>query len=89
MSHISKACVAAPPSRVGIGLRPRHHQRVRNERPSVAWFEVHAENFMAGGMLAEDLDDIALDFQFRCTRSACRSAAQRTSTKIMSKRSSV
>lgn len=59
MSPPPKTGAATPPIRAGVGLRPRHHQRVRDERPAVAWFEVHAENFMAGGMLAEDLDDIA------------------------------
>lgn len=54
--------VAAPPSRAGVGLRPRHHQRVRDERPAIPWFEVHAENFMAGNMLIEDLDDIARNY---------------------------
>lgn len=54
--------VAAPPSSAGVGLRPRHHARVREQRPKVSWFEVHAENFMGGGMLAEDLDDIRRDY---------------------------
>ncbi len=54
--------IAAPPPRAGFGLRPRHHQRVRDERPAISWLEVHAENFMAGGRLAEDLDDIAQDY---------------------------
>lgn len=41
---------AAPvPARAGIGLRAAHHARVVDERPDVAWFEVHAENFFAAG----------------------------------------
>lgn len=50
--------VATPPARAGTGLRPRHHQRVRSEHPDISWLEVHAENFMAGGTMAEDLDEI-------------------------------
>lgn len=50
--------VATPPTRAGIGLRPRHHLRVRSEHPDIAWLEVHAENFMAGGTMVEDLDEI-------------------------------
>ena len=33
----------------GVGLRPVHHSLVLGERPKVAWFEVHAENFMTRG----------------------------------------
>lgn len=55
-SHTS---ARTPPSGAGIGLRPVHHEEVMRERPSVAWFEVHAENFMRGGLLGEDLDRIA------------------------------
>ena len=55
MSQSSMKGVAAPPCRAGVGLRPRHHQHVLDERPLISWLEVHAENLMAGGMLAEDL----------------------------------
>ncbi len=37
------------PPRAGIGLRFRHHEPVLRERPDVAWFEVHTENYMGGG----------------------------------------
>jgi uncharacterized protein (UPF0276 family) len=30
----------------GIGLRPQHMEEVLIRRPDVAWFEVHAENYM-------------------------------------------
>lgn len=39
---------ALPPS-AGIGLRPPHHAQVLAERPPVAWWEVHSENFFSAG----------------------------------------
>jgi uncharacterized protein (UPF0276 family) len=35
---------------------------MRRERSPLSWLEAHAENFMAGGMLAEDLDDLRRDY---------------------------
>jgi uncharacterized protein (UPF0276 family) len=37
------------PVAAGIGLRSPHLAHVRAERPSVAWFEVHSENYFADG----------------------------------------
>ena len=37
------------PIATGIGLRAAHHERVRAERPDIAWLEVHTENFLGGG----------------------------------------
>ena len=37
------------PIATGIGLRAAHHERVRTERPKIAWLEVHTENFLGGG----------------------------------------
>jgi uncharacterized protein len=37
------------PLATGIGLRAAHHERVRAERPDIAWLEVHTENFLGGG----------------------------------------
>jgi hypothetical protein len=42
------ACSRLPVA-TGIGLRAAHHQRVRDERPEIAWLEVHTENFLGGG----------------------------------------
>jgi uncharacterized protein len=50
------------PARAGIGLRPVHHSKVLAENPDVPWFEVHAENFMTGGPLADDLRLIAMRY---------------------------
>ena len=46
----------------GIGLRPQHHSWVIQQRPSVPWLEVHAENFMTQGPLSRDLDLIACHY---------------------------
>lgn len=37
------------PLSAGIGLRAAHHAQVLAERPAVAWWEVHSENFFAAG----------------------------------------
>jgi uncharacterized protein len=47
------------PAMAGVGLRPVHHSLVLGERPKVAWFEVHAENFMTRGAMRADLEAIA------------------------------
>ncbi len=40
----------------GIGLRAAHHERVRGDRPDIAWLEVHTENFLGGGATPAILD---------------------------------
>ncbi len=39
----------AIPAKAGIGLRFPHHAAVLEQQPSVAWLEVHTENYMGGG----------------------------------------
>jgi len=47
----------------GIGLRAPHVSHVRAERPNVAWFEIHSENYYAdGGPALAALDDIRRDY---------------------------
>jgi hypothetical protein len=47
----------------GVGLRAPHVAQVRSERPRVAWFEVHSENYYAaGGPALAALDDIRRDY---------------------------
>ena len=46
----------------GIGLRFPHHRAVLEERPAVAWFEVHAENYMGGGKPLAYLEAIRRDY---------------------------
>jgi uncharacterized protein (UPF0276 family) len=48
MNNTLPACSRLPVA-TGIGLRAPHHERVRNERPDIAWLEVHTENFLGGG----------------------------------------
>lgn len=44
------------PARAGIGLRPPHFEHVLSQRPDVAFFELHSENFFAeGGPLLDTL----------------------------------
>lgn len=37
------------PASAGIGLRFPHHRHVAEQQPAIPWFEVHAENYLAGG----------------------------------------
>ena len=37
------------PAAAGIGLRFGHHREVIQQRPRIAWLEVHAENYLGGG----------------------------------------
>jgi hypothetical protein len=50
------------PAAAGIGLRFPHHQTVIDERPKVAWFEVHTENYMGGGAPLNYLETIRRDY---------------------------
>src|SRR5215471_11083482 len=46
----------------GIGLRPPHIAEVMRTRPTVPWFEVHAENYMGGGPAVRALAQIRQDY---------------------------
>lgn len=50
------------PALAGIGLRFPHHQAVVAQRPRVAWFEVHSENYLGGGAAIRDLETIRRDY---------------------------
>ncbi len=50
------------PARAGIGLRFPHHQAVIAQRPRVAWFEVHSENYLGGGAAIRDLETVRRDY---------------------------
>ena len=51
------------PGAAGIGLRSPHVRQVLAERPAVAWFEVHSENYFAdGGPDLAALDRIRADY---------------------------
>ena len=53
---------ASPTMKAGIGLRSRHHQEVVASRPAVGWFEIHAENYMGGGVPLHYLDRVRADY---------------------------
>jgi uncharacterized protein (UPF0276 family) len=46
----------------GIGLRFSHHDAVVTEKPAIAWFEVHPENYMGGGKPIAYLERIRRDY---------------------------
>ncbi len=51
------------PPAAGVGLRAPHVRHVLAERPAVAWFEVHSENYFAdGGPDLAALDRIRADY---------------------------
>lgn len=53
----------ALPAAAGIGLRAPHVGHVKKERPAVAWFEVHSENYFAeGGPALASLERIRADY---------------------------
>ncbi len=50
------------PAKAGIGLRLPHHRHVIEQRPDVAWLEVHPENYLGFGVVADDLEAIRRDY---------------------------
>lgn len=51
------------PVAAGVGLRAPHMARIRTERPSIGWLEVHSENFfLDGGPALAALDVIRSDY---------------------------
>ncbi len=65
MNALSVMTQGAPgriPAQAGIGLRFPHHRPVAETRPDVAWFEVHTENYMGGGIVPATLDAIRRDY---------------------------
>jgi hypothetical protein len=61
-SHGAAGAAAPIPASAGIGLRFPHHRQVMSERPDIAWFEVHPENYLGFGVIAEDLQTIRRDY---------------------------
>ncbi len=50
------------PADAGIGLRFRHHRAAAEERPPIAWFEAHSENYFGGGTPLRYLEAIRRDY---------------------------
>ena len=54
---------SAAPARAGVGFRGEHAAAIRETRPDVGWFEVHAENYMvAGGPRPAALEALRCDY---------------------------
>jgi len=62
LSHQPAAACSPIPARAGIGLRFQHHQAVIEDKPQVAWLEVHTENYMGCGAPLRDLDVIRREY---------------------------
>jgi uncharacterized protein (UPF0276 family) len=56
----SRAIVGA---KIGVGLRGPHFAEIRATRPTMGWFEVHAENYMGEGPPLAALLDLRRDYQ--------------------------
>jgi len=41
--------ISVLPARAGLGLKPQHYREVLGTKPPIAFFEVHAENYMGNG----------------------------------------
>ena len=54
--------LADGPAGSGIGLRWPHVAEVVATRPAVGWMEVHAENYMGGGLAIETLERLRRDY---------------------------
>jgi uncharacterized protein (UPF0276 family) len=53
----------AIPAQAGIGLRAPHMRALLDNRPAVAWLEVHSENYFAeGGRAVVELDQVRRDY---------------------------
>lgn len=44
-----RASPAGLPARAGLGLKSQHYQDILASRPSIGFFEIHAENYMVAG----------------------------------------
>ena len=54
---------ASMPARAGIGLRAEHYADVLEQKPDIAWLEVHGENYFgSGGAPLRYVDAIAEDY---------------------------
>ena len=63
MSRLLPVAQRPNPAAAGIGLRAPHIAQVLAERPPVAWFEVHSENYFSEGGAAHDaLERIRADY---------------------------
>ncbi len=59
---IGGGATAEIPAAAGLGLRAPHIAEVLSTRPAIAWFEVHAENYMGGGVALRRLEAVRRDY---------------------------
>lgn len=57
-----KSAIHRTPAQSGVGLRLPHIEEAVATRPSVGWFEIHAENFLANAHGVELLEELAGHF---------------------------
>ncbi|MBM3117249.1 DUF692 domain-containing protein [Jeongeupia naejangsanensis] len=50
------------PPAAGLGLRSPHVADVLSQRPDVAWWEVHSENYFGGGLSIAQLEAVRADY---------------------------
>lgn len=51
------------PASAGVGLKPQHFELILTQLPDIAWFEIHAENYMgAGGPMHKYLNAIRQNY---------------------------
>ncbi len=62
LSNPGLAPCAAPAPQAGLGLRFPHQQAFMTDKPSVAWLEVHAENYMGYSAATQALERIRADY---------------------------
>jgi uncharacterized protein len=61
--RLGERAAQAPVLAAGIGLRAQHHAEILTQRPPVAWFEAHSENYFgAGGAHREQLARIGSQY---------------------------
>lgn len=58
----SERALAAIPAKAGVGLRAPHFDEVVSDRPAVAWFEFHPENYLGYGAPYLYLERIRADY---------------------------
>jgi uncharacterized protein len=49
VAYSAPRVASAVPNRSGVGLKPEHIDEILLERPSLGFFEIHAENYMGAG----------------------------------------
>lgn len=63
MTRNGSAAQKPIPAAAGIGLRAEHYDTFLTERPTVAWLEVHSENYFgAGGRPLQVLESVRRDY---------------------------